>query len=210
ELEPPPILGIRPEVNPQLAAIIMRSLRKSPDDRYQSADEFLEALRDYEQNHAEREQTLRSPSVRPTQPQTEPLTMQAIKSTLMDESATLLAPRAQDESLSTRKPHLEDQVTIPLKSDVSSPAAAAAAAPDPAGAEIGPRLNTGRRGRKLPLALSGAGLLLAGTAAGAIFFSQQKPPAPAPPAEAAKVLTTSPTPAPSSAPASSPVARVTV
>src|SRR5215510_5757242 len=212
ELEPPPILGIRPEVHPQLAAIIMRSLRKSPDDRYQSADEFLQALRDYEQNHAEGEQTLRSPSVKPTEPQTAPLTLRAMKSTLMDESATLLARQAQDESLSTRKPHLEDQVTIPLKSDVSSPAAAAAAtvAPDPADAEIASRSNAGRPGRKLPLALGGAGLLLAGTAAGAIFFSQQKPPAPAPRAEAAKVLTTSPTPAPPGAPASSPVARVTI
>src|SRR5262249_6073609 len=208
----PPSLGIRPGVDPQLAAVIMRSLRKSPDDRYQSADEFLESLRDFEQNHAEREQALRSPSVSPTEPQTASLTMQAMKSTLMDESATLLARQAQDESLSTRKPHLEDQVTIPLKSDVSSPAAAAAAtvAPDPADAEIASRSNAGRPGRKLPLALGGAGLLLAGTAAGAIFFSQQKPPAPAPRAEAAKVLTTSPTPAPPGAPASPPVAPGTL
>jgi len=209
ELEPPPILGIRPEVHPQLAAIIMRSLRKSPDDRYQSADEFLEALRDYEQNHAEREQTLRSPSVRPTEPQTAPLTMQAIKSTLMDESATLLARQAQDESLSTRKPHLEDQVTIPLKSDVSSSAAAAAvAAPDPAGAEIAPRSKADQSVRKLPLALGGAGLLLAGTAAGAIFFSQQRPPDRAQRTETAKVET-SPTLSPTLSPTSSVVVRAT-
>jgi len=210
ELEPPPILEIRSEVPPQLAAIVMRSLRKNPDDRYQSAAEFLETLQVYEQYFTGKDQTLRSPSVKPTQPQTEPLTRQAMKSTLIDESATLLARQAQDESQFARKPHLEDDVTALLKSNASSLAEAPTAdLPDPAGDKIPPRSGAGQSGRKLPLALGGAGLLLAGTAAGAIFFSQQKPPAPAPRAEAAKVLTTSPTPAPSSAPASSPVARVT-
>ena len=202
ELEPPPILEIRSEVHPQLAAIIMRSLRKNPDDRYQSAAEFLDTLQVYEQNFAAMEQTLRSPSVKPTERQTTPLTMQAMKSTLMDESATLLARQARDESPSTRKPHLEDEVTVPLKSDASSLAPPpATASPDPAGDKIAPRSRVGQSRRKLPLALGGAGLLLAGTAAGAIFFSQQRPPDRAQRAEAAKVETPSPTVAPSSAPA---------
>jgi serine/threonine protein kinase len=210
ELEPPPILEIRSEVHPQLAEIIMRSLRKNPDDRYQSAAEFLDTLRDYEKNFAGREQALRSPLVKPTEPQTIPLTLQAKKSTLMDESATLLARQARDESPSIRKPHLEDEVTALMKSDASSLAPApAVASPDPAGDKIAPHSRAGQSGRKLPLALGGAGLLLAGTAAGAIFFSQQRPPDREPRAEAAKVETPSPTLAPRLASASSPAARAT-
>ncbi|HKQ78612.1 MAG TPA: protein kinase [Blastocatellia bacterium] len=211
ELEPPPILDIRAEVPPQLAAIIMRSLRKNPDDRYQSAAEFLDTLQVYEQYFTGRESTLRSPSVRPTERQTTPLTMEAVKSTLLDESATLLAPQARDDSPSTRKPHLEDEATALLKSEAATLAAAPApASPEPSVDKIAPRSSGGQSGRKLPLAIGGAGLLLAGTAAGAIFFSQQRPPAPAPRAEAAKVGTASPTLAPSAAPASSPIARATI
>src|SRR5262245_13074725 len=50
ELDPPPIQEIRPEIHPQLAAIILRSLKKNPNERYQSATEFLEGVRSYEQN----------------------------------------------------------------------------------------------------------------------------------------------------------------
>lgn len=48
EVPPPPILELRPDIPPTLAAIIMRSLQKSPNDRYQSAAEFLEALQIHE------------------------------------------------------------------------------------------------------------------------------------------------------------------
>jgi len=211
ELEPPPILEIRSEVPPQLAAIIMRSLRKNPDDRYQSPAEFLDTLQVYEQYFTGKEPTLRSPSVRPTERQTTPLTMQSVKSTLLDESATLLAPEARDESPSTRKPHLEDEATALLKSEAATLAAAPApASPEPSVDKIAPRSSGGQSGRKLPLALGGAGLLLAGTAAGAFFFSQQKPSAPAPRAEAAKVETPSPTLAPKSVTAPSPASRATL
>jgi serine/threonine protein kinase len=49
EMEPPSILEIRPDIHPALAAVMMRALRKHPNDRYQSAAEFLEALHEYEQ-----------------------------------------------------------------------------------------------------------------------------------------------------------------
>src|SRR5262249_43754303 len=82
---------------------------------------------------------------------------------------------------------LEDEVTMLMKSDASSPAAPAVApSPDPAETKIAPLSKSGQPGRKLPLALGGAGLLLAGTAAGAIFFSQQRPPDRARRAESAK------------------------
>ncbi len=48
ELPPPPIATVKPDVPPRLAALIMRSLEKKPEDRYQSAAEFLNALIGYE------------------------------------------------------------------------------------------------------------------------------------------------------------------
>jgi serine/threonine protein kinase len=48
EIEPPSLGEIRPDIHPALTAIIMRTLRKNPDDRFQSAAEFLDALQEYE------------------------------------------------------------------------------------------------------------------------------------------------------------------
>ncbi|MGH9755789.1 MAG: protein kinase domain-containing protein [Blastocatellia bacterium] len=182
ELDPPSILEIRPEIHPQLAAVIMRAIRKNPNDRYQSAAEFLEAALDYERNYVGKEQSLRSPEAKPTQPRTAPLTMKAMKSTMMDEAATLLARAPHDESARVGKSHLEDEdVTL------------IAVAPRPARAS--------QSGRRWPLAVGAIGLLLAGTAAGAIFFSRQASPEGSPRTETAKVETPTPTMAPVSSPA---------
>jgi serine/threonine protein kinase len=204
ELDPPPILEIRPEIHPQLAAIIMRSLRKNPDERYQSAAQFLEAALDYERNYAGKGQTLHSPSIKPTQPQTAPLTLPGQKSTLMDESATLLARAAQVESSSRRKAHLEDDLTLPLGQSAFSQATTP---PDLAGVKIAPPSSAGRSGRKWPLALGGVGLLLAGTAAGAILFSRQRALERPQSNEATKVATPAPTSSPTLAPVSPPAVR---
>jgi serine/threonine-protein kinase len=48
ELTPPPIRELNPDAPEELAAIAMRSLEKAPNDRFQSANGFLEALLDYE------------------------------------------------------------------------------------------------------------------------------------------------------------------
>jgi serine/threonine-protein kinase len=48
ELPPPPISTVKPDVPPRLAALIMHSLEKKPEDRFQSAAEFLNALIEYE------------------------------------------------------------------------------------------------------------------------------------------------------------------
>ncbi len=45
ELPPPPISKLKPDVPSELAAIVMRSLQKSPDKRFQSAAEFLKAVK---------------------------------------------------------------------------------------------------------------------------------------------------------------------
>ncbi len=45
ELAPPSITKLRPAVSADLAAVVMRALEKSPNDRYQSAAEFLAAIK---------------------------------------------------------------------------------------------------------------------------------------------------------------------
>ena len=221
ELDAPQIGELRIEVHPQLAAIIMRSLQKNPNDRYRSAAEFLEAVRNYERNCAEEEQALRSPSGNPTQPQAMPPTLQAGKLTLIDESATHLARKSSDESASSRITQLGDDLSAPMESGseaLSSPAAITSL--DPASAKTVAPAQSIKPGRKWPLTVGAVGLSLVG-AAGAIFFfqqgrperafSQQRSPERASQPETAKVETPSPTLpptlAPTSAPTSSPVAR---
>jgi eukaryotic-like serine/threonine-protein kinase len=214
ELEPPPILEIRPEIHPQLAAIIMQAMRKKPDDRYQSATDFLDAVLDYEQNYAGKEQATRSPERRATQPQTPPLTLKAPRPTMMDEDATLLA-QSRGDSATPGKSRLVNEDDIPTRLGEYSPTyplatRAATAAPDSAeitrlaAAQPAQPARYSRSGRKWPLAAGAVGLLLAGTAAGAIMFSRGASPESAPRNGAAKVETPTPTMAPTMAPASSP------
>ncbi|MFN0111368.1 MAG: protein kinase domain-containing protein [Blastocatellia bacterium] len=47
ELSPPPMSKLNPDVPSDLAAIVMRALEKSPNNRYQSAWEFLKALNEF-------------------------------------------------------------------------------------------------------------------------------------------------------------------
>ncbi len=140
EHDPIPIQDLRPDVHPQLAEIIMRSLRKKLEERFQSAATFMEALLDYEQNYAEKAQALRSPSVKPAQQWQEDADLQEMNPT---------SPMAPDESAPLEYPALD---------------------------EIAPAPKLARSWRKWLLAACGIGLLLAGTAAGAIYFSQGKTP----------------------------------
>jgi tetratricopeptide (TPR) repeat protein len=238
ELEPPPIPEIRPEIHPQLAAIVMRAMRKKTNDRYQSAADFLEAVVEYERNYADKTQAPQGLKGKVTQPQTAPLTSEAKKSTVMDEAATLLA-RPRDESASSHNSPLDVEGVIPTKPEESSPTRppsdqAAAASPGPVSAEISrldvarPRLIRRRRNRfgvgaeisradatrpaqpaqsrrRWPLAVGAVGLLLAGTAAGAILFSRRSSSEIASRTEAAKVETPTPTMSPAS-PSPSPAA----
>src|SRR5205814_5001467 len=50
ELEPPSLTELRPEIPAELNAIVMRSLRKNPGERFQTAAEFLSAILHYEQH----------------------------------------------------------------------------------------------------------------------------------------------------------------
>lgn len=68
ERDPPEISEICPGIHPTLAAIFMRSLRKSPNERFQSTGEFMEALRGYEQKLQLGGQTQQTGSGKLTQP----------------------------------------------------------------------------------------------------------------------------------------------
>lgn len=211
ELEPPSIVEIRPEIHPQLAAVVMGAMRKNPSDRYQSAADFLEAVLDYERDYAGKEQALRSPELKLTLPQSAPPTLKPVKSTMMDETATLLA-RPRDESARVDKSHLEDEDLTLMKPEESSPARqfayqAASASSDRSVTEISRLAATAtparpsQSRRRWLLAVGAIGLLLAGTAAGAILFSRQRSPEGAPRTEAAIVETPTPTMAPAASPA---------
>jgi serine/threonine protein kinase len=207
ELDPPPILDIRPEIRPELAAIIMRSMRKKTDDRYQSAADFLDAVLDYDRAFGDKERAAFSPGVKVTQPQTPPPTLKGPKSTKMDEEATMLAlpPGA---AAPPQKSKLVNEDDIPTRLEPSSPTrtiAYQAPAASPYGAEItqvaAPRpARSARSGRKWALAAGAVGLLLAGTAAGAILFSRGESPESARQAGSAKIETPTPTLAPASSP----------
>lgn len=169
ELDPPSLLEFRPEIDPALVAIIMRALRKSPNERYQSAADFLEALRNYEQQHAVKEQSLQSPLLKARE-------TQAIKPTVIDETATLPArpPVANQAPSPPAKSSLEDAPTISLAERVSPSAPVKVPLTD-----VQPPAQTAQAGptqpkRRWPLAVGGVGLLLVGTATGAILFSRQK------------------------------------
>jgi len=126
---------------------------------------------------------------------------------MMDEAATLLA-RPRDEATPSHRSSLEDQDDIPTKSEAYSPARplsyeAPTALPGPVATEIA-RLDVKRPAQpaqskpRWPLAVGAVGLLLAGTAAGAILFSRRSSSESASRTEAAKVETPTPTMAPAS------------
>jgi len=192
EVEPPPILGLRPDLPPTLAAIIMRSLRKSPNERFQTASEFLEALQIHERTVGD------APARGMTGRMTKPI---APPATAMDEAVTLIskssAPSASQSSpgatgwptaapsgplVASPGASLEEAATMPL-SQVganSSPSpnfvgtsARASLNSDPTGEETIVVSRRSSSKSRLGLAATGVGLLLAGTAAGAYFFSGQ-------------------------------------
>jgi serine/threonine-protein kinase len=49
ELEPPSLCELQAEIPAELNEIVLRSLQKNPDDRYQTVADFLEAIQAYEQ-----------------------------------------------------------------------------------------------------------------------------------------------------------------
>jgi eukaryotic-like serine/threonine-protein kinase len=152
ELEPPPVLNLRPDAPPALAAIITRSLQKNPNERFQTAAEFLEMLQHYEQRYNS-EQTARIPSARLTR-------ANVGVPTLLDQTSSSVSSNPASTPW-------EEMATLPL---TQSRASAPVAATPPSG-ELPTLVRTPASRRHLPLIVAGAGLLLVGAVSGAFFFS---------------------------------------
>lgn len=160
EMEPPPVLELRPDVPPALAAIITRSLQKNPNERFQTAAEFLEMLQSYEQRNSG-EQTLRVPTAKLTRPN-------AAAPTLLEQTGLPAL------SLDAASSPSEEVATLPLtQSRASGPLAATPLPAATLSAELPTLVRTPAPRRHWPLIAAGAGLLLVGAVSGAFFFSSQ-------------------------------------
>jgi serine/threonine-protein kinase len=161
ELDPPPIHELRADVHPNLAAIVMRSLGKSPLDRYQNAQEFLEALKTFEQQHGANGAT-RAPNGKPTQ---QPL----IVATTPDIETTRPARPSQAS--------IENATTLAFEAFQQTPAQVQATIPNNpppyAPPVFGAAQSPMAQGR-LKLAAAAAGVVLLSASAGAYFLSRQK------------------------------------
>lgn len=184
EVPPPPISEIRPDLPPTLAAIIMRSLQKSPNDRYQTAAEFMEALQIHERTVGS--DTQKSPSGRLTKPLTPFLhasdAATIIAGTELNPSSASIQPPivapVLDNSVPLRSGSLltEEAETIPLAQAKSAAASigqsAASANSAPTDEETLIAVKPKPSGNKLGLAAGVLGALLAG-AGGTFFFISQ-------------------------------------
>ncbi|MDX2042285.1 MAG: serine/threonine-protein kinase [Acidobacteriota bacterium] len=190
EVPPPPIQNLRPDLPPTLAAIIMRSLQKSPNERYQTAGEFLDALQIHERTVGA--DTQKTPSGRLTKPLfaaptvisdaatliagTEPKPISA--SAAAANAPPIVAPVLQAASVPPTNSPMQEAETIPLaqlktasrgnSGGVAKPVSAATADEETI-VVVKPK----SAGSKFGLVLGACGLLVAGTAAGAYFFSEQ-------------------------------------
>ncbi len=195
EVPPPPILELRPDLPPTLAAIIMRSLQKSPNDRYQTAAEFMDALQIHERTVGTDLQ--KTPSGRLTKPL-------SAAPTLISDAATLItgteARQASASSSSQVPPIVAPVSPAALTPPTNSPMQEAETVPlaqlktaspsvyGVSGGAVKPVSNAKAvtddeetivvvkpksAGSKLGLVVGACGLLVAGTAAGAYFFSER-------------------------------------
>lgn len=185
EVEPPPILTIRPDIPPTLAAIIMRMLQKNPNERFQTAAELMEALQIHERTVGG-DSVTRGASGRLTKPITAPAntgddvkpvsrpsTSKPFPSSNPSPSnpALIVSPVSADIPKSSGAA-FEEAETMPLsqkkalKQEIASP--------KPAEVEMFATVKPSRSKGRLGLAAAALGLLLAGTAAGAYLFSNQQ------------------------------------
>ncbi len=190
EVDPPSLQEVRSSIHPALAMIVMRSLAKNPQDRYQTAGEFLEALRTYEHRHGSNG-AAKNAAERATQ---QPL----IVATNVDPELT--RPAARRAQLALREeattaalepvrpaPPVSIGTTVPIYQPPANPPAA------PVVSSAGPASGKWR------IAVGGAGLLLAGVVTGAYLFSQG-PKSPVPAVQMATPPTASPSPSATAAP----------
>ncbi|MGE0886378.1 MAG: protein kinase [Blastocatellales bacterium] len=188
EVEPPPILSIRPDIPPTLAAIIMRMLQKNPNERFQTAAELMEALQIHERTVGE-DSITRGASGRLTKPITAPANT--------GEDLSLVSRPATSKPFPSSNPSPSNPALIvsPVSTEIPKSSGAAfdeaetmplsqnkalkqekqeASNPKPIEANMFANVAPSRSKGRLGLAAAALGLLLAGTAAGAYLFSNQQ------------------------------------
>ncbi len=191
EVPPPPITEIRPDLPPTLAAIIMRSLQKSPNDRFQTAAEFMDALQIHERTVGPETQS-KTPSGRLTKPLT-PFVHSPDAATLLPE--TEIRPSSQSTpppivapvsdaipTLRTNAPVMEEAETIPLAKHKPESAAVLANATNkvspansiPTNEETLIAVKSKSSGNKLGMAAGVVGALLVGAGGTYLFFGQSR------------------------------------
>ncbi len=191
EVPPPPITEIRPDLPPTLAAIIMRSLQKSPNDRFQTAAEFMEALQIHERTVGPETQG-RTPSGRLTKPLT-PFVHSPDAATLLPDTETrpssqstpppIVAPVSDAiPIMRTNSPIMEEAETIPLAKPKAEAAAVSANATNkvstassiPTDEETLIAVKPKSSGNKLGMAAGVVGALLVGAGGTYLFFGQSR------------------------------------
>jgi serine/threonine protein kinase len=181
EVPPPPILDLRPEIPPTLAAIIMRSLQKSPNERYQSSAEFMEALQIHERTVGEF----------PTKSTSGRLTKPLITAITGHDAATLLDTKPTSKSFpsSSARSVNEEAETIPLAklradnpvnqispaNSRNTPKQAFSINLTPTDEETIIAVRPKSTGSKFRLIAVVSLLMVAAASAGAYFFSYRKP-----------------------------------
>jgi len=148
EVAPPPPATLKPDVPGALAALVMRSLEKDPNGRFQSAAEFSNALLDYEQNTARTaEEAVRAA---PRQPQaTHSMPEMISYNTRQAPITTPVAPPRQ--------------VTYPIPSQVNQPAPISHHSATP----------SGQQPRRYGLLVAGVFIALLVVAGAAFMFLKQ-------------------------------------
>lgn len=138
EVPPPPLSQLAPQVPAALAAIVMRSLAKEPNDRFASAADFLDALLKYERPNASDHQPGFASHQQLTHSMTEQLKATTQPAPLTAESlpADPTHPNVRQQPAQTPEPSDQFQTTIspkqppapiqPRRSGISSLVAASA------------------------------------------------------------------------------------
>lgn len=192
EVEPPPILELRSDIPPTLAAIIMRMLQKNPNERFQSAAELIEALQIHERTVGA-ESITRGSSGRLTRVITPPNTLDAStasrpsnskafpSSVSSNSNPPLIVSPMPAAAQSSSGPALAEAETMPLShnrasdSRPSSPKVAEPQSPAVYGEMFSVVVDNKPKGR-LMIGIAGILFLLLAAGAGAYLYSDQQRP----------------------------------
>ncbi|MBK9313296.1 MAG: serine/threonine protein kinase [Acidobacteria bacterium] len=109
---PPALTTLRPEIHPELSAIVMKSLEKDPAARFRSSSEFLQALDSFERQVTGRVQGYRNRSGR----------LAGESSNTRDLASGFTVPIERHKQEFSDPDHLaEESITIPLDTLIDKP-----------------------------------------------------------------------------------------